>query len=60
MTEIVTNDQKQNKKVVGVKVDAQEYNILKQYGQIFSTINRFKNLIQCKTADYLKLAISVF
>jgi hypothetical protein len=60
MTEIVTNDQKQNKKVVGVKVDAQEYNILKQYAQIFSTINRFKILIQCKTADYLKLAISVF
>jgi hypothetical protein len=60
MTEIVTNDQKQNKKVVGVKVDAQEYNILKQYAQIFSTIYRFKILIQCKTADYLKLAISVF
>jgi hypothetical protein len=60
MTEIVTNDQKQNKKVVGVKVDAQEYNILKQYAQIFSTIYRFKSLRQSKTGDYLKLAISVF
>jgi hypothetical protein len=60
MEQRVTNDKKENEKVVGFRVDPKEYNILKQYTQIFSTTNRFKSLGQSKTADYLKLAISVF
>jgi hypothetical protein len=48
MGERVTNDKKENKKVIGFRVDSKEYNILKQYAQIFSTINRFKSLIQRK------------
>ena len=35
MTEYVTNDQKQNKKIAGFRIDPQEYNILKQYAGIF-------------------------
>jgi hypothetical protein len=40
MEERVTNDKKENEKVVGFRVDPKEYNILKQYAQIFSTISR--------------------
>jgi len=60
MEERVTNDKKENEKVVCFRVDPKEYNILKQYAQIFSTTNRFKSLGQSKTADFLKLAITVF
>jgi hypothetical protein len=48
MEERVTNDKKENEKVVGFRVDPKEYYILKQYAQIFSRINRFKTLIQSK------------
>jgi hypothetical protein len=35
MTEYVTNDQKQNKKIANFKVDTKEYYILNQYADIF-------------------------
>jgi hypothetical protein len=35
MTEYVTNDKNQNKQAVGFRVDVKEYNILKQYADIF-------------------------
>jgi hypothetical protein len=47
------------RKVVGCKVDAKEYNILKQ-SRIFSLISRFKILRQSKIADCLKSPISRF
>jgi ferritin len=61
MIEIITNDKKENEKVVGFRVDPKEYNILKQYAQIFSRINRFKTLIQSKidkkTYNFLQLLL---
>jgi hypothetical protein len=35
MMERVTNDKNQNTKVGGCRVDAKEYNVLKQYADIF-------------------------
>jgi ferritin len=61
MEERVTNDKKENEKVVGFRVDPKEYYILKQYAQIFSRINRFKTLIQSridkKTYNFLQLLL---
>jgi hypothetical protein len=57
MTERVTNDKNQNTKVVGCRVDAKEYNFLKQW-QLFSSISRFKILRQSKTEDCLNSPIT--
>ena len=35
MSENVTNEENTNKKIVGFKVSAHEYNVLQQYAQIF-------------------------
>jgi hypothetical protein len=35
MSENVTNEENTNKKIVGFKVSAYEYNVLQQYAQIF-------------------------
>jgi hypothetical protein len=57
MTEHVTNDQKQNRKVVGRRVDAKEYNVLKQYADILQSAD--SRSCDKKPEDCLKRPILV-